>query len=125
MHTPRDGRDELVATALVAPPGPTLDTVAHATSLFRRRGASSADRRSACIALAGLLEERRSGIKADLLSKDEGALFQIANQFAIRHRNADQRADYAEDYLDWIFWLFLATVELTDRLLARGAGGPP
>ena len=58
-------------------------------------------------------------IKKELLSKDEGALFQIANQFDIRHRGADQQRDYEEAYLDWIFWWYLGTVELTDRLLAR------
>jgi hypothetical protein len=43
------------------------------------------DRRSAAITLAGVLEERRALLKAELLRDDEGALFQIANRFAIRH----------------------------------------
>jgi hypothetical protein len=48
---------------------------------------------------------------------------------ACRHRRqrgaespACQRAaegDYDPVFLDWIFWLYLATVELTDSLLAR------
>ena len=28
-------------------------------------------------------------------------------------------ADYDPIFLDWIFWWYLATVELIDRLLAR------
>ena len=67
----------------------------------------------------GVLEERRPFLKAELVSKDEGTLFMIANQFAIRHRNEAQRADYDYAFLDWLFWWYLATIELTDRILAR------
>ncbi len=66
-----------------------------------------------------MLEQRRALLDAQLLSKDENALFQIANEFDLRHRRADQRDDYGDDYLDWIFWWYLGTVELTNRLLRR------
>lgn len=62
-------------------------------------------------------------LKVELLSKDEGALFLIANQLNLRHRRVDQRSDYDEVHLDWLFWWYLATLDLTDRLLARQAGG--
>ena len=65
------------------------------------------------------LEERRQLIKAELGSADEGALFQIANKFAIRHQRAGQQADYDPAFLDWIFWWYLATVELTERIISR------
>jgi hypothetical protein len=97
----------------------TGDVVRHAIALYRSRSASEHDKRSATVALAGVLEERRALLKAELMSKDEGALFQIANQFAIRHRRDDQRPDYDAAFLDWVFWWYLATVELTDRILAR------
>jgi hypothetical protein len=57
-----------------------------------------------------VLEERRQLIKAELGTPDEGALFQIANKFAIRHQRASQQADYDPAFLDWIFWWYLATV---------------
>jgi hypothetical protein len=60
------------------------------------------ERRSAVITLAGLLEERRDLLRAELLTNDEGALFQIANAFAIRHQRADQRGDYDSAFLDWL-----------------------
>lgn len=97
----------------------TGERVRHAVALFRRRGASEHDKRSACIALAGILEERRGLAKEHLHRKDEGALFQIANGFAIRHQDSKQLGDYDPMFLDWVFWYYLATVELTDRLLAR------
>jgi hypothetical protein len=40
---------------------------------------------------ARVLESRRQLIKKEMLSKDEGALFQIANQFDIRDRGADHK----------------------------------
>jgi hypothetical protein len=62
-------------------------------------------------------------LKAELLTKDEGALFTIANQFAVRHQRANQRGDYDSAFLDWLFWWYLDTVQLTDQLLARQASG--
>lgn len=42
------------------------------------------------LTLAGILEERLQLLKEELLSKDEGTLFQIANEFAIRHQDGRQ-----------------------------------
>ena len=69
--------------------------------------------------LAHVLERRRSLLKDKLLRSDEGALFRIANEFAIRHENEKQRSDYDPVFLDWVFWWYLATIELTDRLLQQ------
>ncbi|PRX43016.1 hypothetical protein B0I32_16212, partial [Nonomuraea fuscirosea] len=66
----------------------------------------------------GILEKRRQLIRDELGKPDEGALFEIANRYALGHRRADQRGDYDPLFLDWIFWWFLATVELTNRLIA-------
>ena len=118
VHTPADGRHDLVH-AVVGGPGDDADKVRHAVTLFRSRGTSVEDKRSACITLADVLETRRSLLKAELLSRDEEALFQIANGFAIRHQRADQRPDYDDAYLDWLYWLYLATIELTNRLLTK------
>jgi hypothetical protein len=120
VHTPADGRHDLIETALTRPGG-DADKVRHAITLFRSRGRSVEDKRSACITLVGVLEARRSLLKTELLSKDEGALFQIANEFAIRHQNARQRPDYDEAYLDWLYWWYLATIELTNQLLTKAS----
>lgn len=96
--------------------------VDHAIALFRQRDRTRETKRSAVVALAGILEQRRSLLSDELLSKDEGALFQIANKFHIRHQRADQHDDYDDEFLDWIFYWFLATVQLTDRLVASRSG---
>jgi len=90
---------------------------------IQRRSASEHDKRSATVALAGVLEERRPLLKAELVSKDEGALFMIANQFAVRHRNEAQKADYDPAFLDWFFWWYLVTIE-ADRSHPCPADGP-
>lgn len=95
------------------------DRLGHAIGLYRGRHADEHTKRSAIIALSGILEERRELIKAELLSKDEGDLFTIANKFGIRHQNEQQKSNYSVEFLDWIFWWYLATIELTDRLAAR------
>ena len=114
-----DPRDALVEQMLQAPTSPEQTEVQHAIQLFRNRQAGRDEKRSAVIALIRLLEGRRKLIKRQLFSKDEDALFQIANHFDLRHRNANQQPDYDDAYLDWLFWWYLATVELTDRLLAQ------
>lgn len=52
---------------------------------------------------------------------DEGALFEIANRFDLRPRRADQdqHGECDEAFLDWIFWWYLSTVELTNRLITK------
>lgn len=121
VQTAGDAREELVLAA-IANGGSSVDPIRHAVALYRARDADVESKRSACIALFGVLESRRELLKAKLLTKDEGALFEIANKFGIRHQKANQQGDYDEIYLDWIFWWCLATVELTNRLLTRAGG---
>lgn len=129
---PPDGLDGLASTVLARADEPSSesdDVVGRATAAFLDRHADRVEKRHACVLLAGELERQRVLLKAELLTKDEGMLFQIANQFAIRHQRADQHDDYADDYLDWVFWTFLATVELSRSLAGRDrealAASPP
>ncbi|MEU6825590.1 hypothetical protein ABZ921_33675 [Streptomyces atriruber] len=111
-----DARSALVHRAL-NDSAPTITIrIRHAIALFRGRDTTAESKRSAIVTLAGILEERRALLK-DQLGKDEGALFEIANRYDLRHRKADQRGDYDEAFLDWIFWWYLGTVELTNQLI--------
>ena len=118
VHTAGDDRDELVEQALQTPHPGDRNAVRHAIALFRSRGADREIKRSAVLALHRVLEDRRTLIETELMSKDAGALFQIANKFDLRHSGQRQRTDYEDAYLDWIFWWYLATLELTDRIVA-------
>lgn len=119
VHAAGDPRDDLGQRVLSTPEGSDRDEVAHAVALFRGRAAGREDKRSAVVTLARVLEQRRALLKAELLSQDEATLFEVANRYDLRHRRADQRPDYDDAYLDWVFWWYLATIELTDRLLTR------
>lgn len=119
IHATDASRTHLISRVLAPTTAIATDPVARAVSKFRSRNANRLDKKEACRDLAHELEPIRSQIKVDLLSADEGMLFQIANQFAIRHNRADQHDDYADHYLDWLFWMYLATIELMRRLAAR------
>ena len=96
--------------------------VRHAISRFRHRVATREDQRLAIHTLAGILEQNRPILKKHLLSKDESSLFEIANKFHIRHQKADQYSDYGVQFLEWIFYWYLATVHLADQILAERSG---
>lgn len=83
-----DARSELLAVMTQREDPGSAGKVRHAIALFRARGASVEECHSAARVLADVLEERRGLLKEALVSKDEGALFQIANGFAIRHNRA-------------------------------------
>jgi hypothetical protein len=114
-----DARADLVHRALAVTDPDIKQRTAHAIALYRGRGAAVEEKRSAIIALAGILEERRDLIRTELGKPDDGALFVIANKFEIRHRDASQQEDYDPAFLDWIFWWYLATAELTTTLAGR------
>jgi hypothetical protein len=121
IHVLPAALDLAVAQALEVAPTGFESEVAHAVALFRSRSRDAPTLRSAVVALAGVLEAHRSLVKEELLSGDEGALFQIANNFALRHRKADQRSDYDPVFLEWLFHWYVATISLVKDLFRRPA----
>lgn len=83
---------------------------------FRDRHSSIEDRREGTRELADVLEYIRPIVKEVMLTKDEGDLFNIANNFAIRHNNDKQKDNYSLAWLSWIFYLYLATIHLCLRV---------
>lgn len=91
-----------------------------AEAIRKYRSRAGLDRRDALRDLADVLERLRPSMKHHLFSKDESAIFQIANQFWIRHNGVDQRRDYDHDaWWDWIFHLYLSSIRLVQALAAR------
>ncbi len=91
--------------------------VEEAVKIFRRQG-DLTEKQSAIKQLADVLEHFKKDYNVRILSKDENDLFQIANQFAIRHFDLKQKLDYPQDfYYSWIFHVFLATFHLWARLI--------
>lgn len=84
---------------------------------FRRHKSTLDDRRAAVRELADVLEFLKADIKKTLNRKDENDLFNIANNFGIRHHNADQQTEYDKAiWYSWIFYFYLATLHTVLRL---------
>lgn len=83
---------------------------------FRRHGSTIDDRRQAVRDLADVLEYLRPKVKSFLTSKDENDLFNIANNFGIRHHNDKQKTNYdAALWLSWMFYFYLSTIHVVLR----------
>ena len=105
-----------------APKREVRDRVDDAVAHFRRRGATPGDRRAAARELADVLEFLRADVKAHMLRKDENDLFRIANEFALRHNRPTTRRDFEEAiWLSWVFYVYLATIQLVLELRHRGS----
>jgi len=68
--------------------------VNNAVLKFRRYRSSFEDRRDAIRDLADVLEFLRPKLKTVITKNDDGDLFNIANNFGIRHHNDAQKTDY-------------------------------
>lgn len=117
VHKVDEGRTVLVHSVSETEDSTSKNSVDHAIALFRKRDSTFEDKRSACAELALILEDRRDLIQENFLKKDEKLIFQLANQFHIRHRDGRQHGDYAVEFLEWIFWIYLSTVELTNQII--------
>jgi len=111
---------------LLDAPLPTLNPnnveakVRAAADRFRRHNSSLDERKNAIRDLADVLEFLRDDAKDVLSSKDEGDLFNIANNFGIRHHNVKQKTNYdAAIWYSWMFYHYLSTIHVCLRLIAR------
>ncbi|NBX04296.1 MAG: hypothetical protein EBR02_09625 [Alphaproteobacteria bacterium] len=92
-----------------------------ARTKFRRYKSSADERRDSIRDLADVLEYLRPKLKEVLTREDENALFNIANNFGIRHHNKDQKTDYDKPiWYSWMFYYYLATIHAAVRLIERG-----
>lgn len=80
--------------------------VKNAQLKLRRRQASWDERRDAIRGLADVLEYLRPQLKEVLTKKDESDLFNIADNFGLRHHNESQKTDY--DKPIWYVLLLLS-----------------
>jgi hypothetical protein len=91
---------------------------------FRRHRSSVEDRRDAVRDLADVLEYLRPKLRSVLVSKDEQDLFNIANNFGIRHHREGQKVEYDRAiWLSWVFYFYLATIHAALRLIEKAERG--
>jgi len=87
---------------------------------WRRHRATWDDRREAIRELADVLEFLRPKLKEVLKTEDEKDLFNIANNFGIRHHNQKQKINYDKPiWFSWMFYYYLTTLHAALRLIEK------
>lgn len=93
-----------------------------AVAKFRRLKSSPDDRKDALRELVDVLEFLRAQAKDCLDSQDEKDLFNLANNFGIRHHNAAQKTNYDKPiWYSWMFYYYLSTIHALLRLIEKKA----
>jgi hypothetical protein len=91
-----------------------------AIAKYKHRDRTQTEQRDAVRNLFDVLEKLRPQVKQNMLKGDERDLFNIANNFCIRHLNESQRRNYDSPlWLSWMFYVNLATIHLVTRLTQR------
>lgn len=116
LHKPEAGFEPIFDADLPSKDQNVLSRVTAATLKYRRHGSTLDDRRQAVRDLADVLEYLRPQVKTLLTSADEKDLFNIANNFGVRHHNDKQRTAYdAGIWLSWMFYFYLSTIHVVLR----------
>jgi hypothetical protein len=114
----QDGIEDLVAASPPEAAGETnVAKINNAVRMFRRGLSSREEQKQAIRQLVDVLEFCRPQVKKELLTEDERDLFNIANNYAIRHHRADQRDEYDGPWLTWLFYLYLSSTHLVLSLV--------
>lgn len=91
-----------------------------AIARFKRHRSSLDERRNAVRDLVDVLEFLRPQLKKVITKADENDLFNIANNFNLRHFNERQKTGYDQAiWLSWMFYFYLATIHACMRMLER------
>jgi hypothetical protein len=120
LSKPEKGFEKLFEADVPSEDAKIIQRIDAAVLMFRRHGATLDDRRHAVRDLADVLEYLRPHMKSLLDNKDESALFDIANNFGIRHHNDKQKTNYdAAIWLSWMFYFYLSTIHVVLRKMAK------
>lgn len=96
-----------------------------AVKKYRSSRSNLEERRIAIRELADILEKLRPEAKQYLHDGDENDLFNIANQFGLRHSNDKQKINYDRDiWFSWMFYFYLATIHALLRIIERAKKNP-
>lgn len=96
--------------------------VRRAIAKWRNRHLSLAEKKEAIRELADVFEwlKKTKHLSTVMDGKDESAIFDLANNFGIRHHNPKQKTNYDPAiWYSWIFHFYLATYHASIRLLIK------
>lgn len=116
LHKPEAGFEPIFDADVPSKDNNVVDRVNAAILRYRRHGSTLDDRRQAVRDLVDVLEYLRPKVKELLTSSDDKDLFNIANNFGVRHHNDKQKTTYdAALWLSWMFYFYLATIHVVLR----------
>jgi hypothetical protein len=120
LTKPEIGFEKIFEADIPSADKSVTERIDSAIRLYRRHGSSIDDRRQAVRDLADVLEYLRPKVKSILTKKDEQDLFNLANNFGIRHHNEKQRTNYDTAlWLSWMFYYYLATIHVLLRKIGH------
>lgn len=122
-----DGLQRILSADIVVYDEANVDSkVRNAVTKWRNRQLALSEKREAIRELADVFEwlKKTKGLATVLDGKDESALFDLANNFAIRHHNPKQKTNYDPViWYPWMFHFYLATYHAAIRMLIRKEKG--
>lgn len=120
LHKPEEGFEQIFNADVPSKGSNIVGRINAATTNFRRHGSSLDDRRQAVRDLADVFEYLKPQVQELLTNKDEKDLFNIANNFGIRHHNDKQKTSYeAAIWLSWMFYFYLSTIHVVLRKIGH------
>ena len=113
-----DGLKEIFDAEIKTDDPENIDNrIQSAIKRFRYHRSSIDERKNSVRELFDVLEYLKSKTRNILFKKDESDLFNIANNFGIRHHNPNQKTDYNESiWLSWMFYFCLSTIDTYIKL---------
>lgn len=118
-----DGLQHIINAEIIPYDEANVDSrVRHAILKWRNRNLALSEKKEAIRELADVFEWLKKTKRLDRIldKKDDSAIFDIANNFAIRHHNPIQKTLYDKNvWYSWMFHFYLATYHATIRLLIK------
>jgi hypothetical protein len=118
-----DGLEQILNADIIPYDETHVDSkVRQAIQKWRNRNLSLAEKKQAIRELADVFEwlKKTKNLSTVLDGKDESAIFELANKFAIRHHNPSQKSNYDPViWYSWMFHFYLATYHASIHLLKR------
>ena len=122
-----DGLQHILDAEIIQYDDANVDNkVRNAIAKWRNRHLSLSEKKEAIRELADVFEwlKKTKGLGGVLDGKDESAIFDIANNFGIRHHNPGQKTKYDHAiWYSWIFHFYLATYHAVIRMLIKKETG--
>jgi len=123
LHKPEAGFEPIFDADIPTKDANILNRINASVLRYRRHGSTVDDRRQAVRDLADVLEYLRPKLQVLLTSNDEKDLFNIANNFGVRHHNDKQKTAYDTGlWLSWMFYFYLSTIHVVLRRLGSNGG---